>query len=303
LSFEGWLRFLRELSEIAGSEEFFDFDAPPLGGLVFNIDGYEASESKLPWMSWSDWGWKAVVASMSDVIASGGKPVAVLYSLGGPLRDVVLEVTRGVGEACRWARVRVLKADTNRSSHDAWIDVAVVGVAVRAISRSGAKPGDLLVQVGPIGYGLVAREALRGSVDIRDYPESLEYTRRPRVSLGLGLRLVECGASSAIDNSDGWSATLYQLARASRVKIVVEELLLTREALKLIERLGLPEEEALESWEDYNLAVTVKEEGADCILDYCRREGVECRVVGRVEEGEGVYFRGRMVESRGWAWF
>ena len=303
MSFTGWLELLRELSRLSGSLEFFDFDAPPLGGLLVNIDGYEASSSKLPWMSWSDWGWKAVVASMSDVVASGGKPVAVLYSVGAPSRDVVVEVARGVGDACRWANARVLKADTNRSRLDAWIDVAVAGVTLKPISRSGARPGDLLVQVGLLGYGLVASTALRGLIDIGGYPEAMEYTRRPRINLGVGPKLSECNATAAIDNSDGWAATLQQLSEASKVKIVVEELPATREAVKLIQELNLPEEELLESWEDYNIAVTMPEESVECLLEYCRKENVECHVVGRVESGENVYFKGRRVEPKGWTWF
>jgi len=303
MSFKGWLELLKELSRLTGSLELFDFDSPPLGGFVVNIDGYEASSSRLPWMSWSDWGWKAVVASMSDIVAGGGRPLAVLYSVGAPSRDVVLEVARGVGEACRWAKVRMLKADTNRSAHDAWIDVAVIGVTLKPIPRSGAKPGDILVQVGPLGYGLVASMALRGLIDIREYPEAVEFTRRPRINLGVGLRISECNATAAIDNSDGWAATLHQLSEASKVKVVVEELYTTREAVKLLQELKLAEEELLESWEDYNIAVTIPENSLECLLDYCRREDVECHVAGRIEAGEGVYLKGRRVEAKGWTWF
>lgn len=303
MSFDEWLAFLRELSRLSGSLDFFDFDAPSLDGLLFNIDGYEASESRLPWMSWSDWGWRAVIASISDVLASGGRPVAVLYSVGGPSKDVVLEVVRGVSEACRWAGVRVLKADTNRSSHDTWIDVVVIGVTMRAISRAGGRPGDLLVQVGPIGYGLVAEMALRGVVRIDDYPRSLEFTRRPRVDLGIGLRLSECGVRAAIDNSDGWAVTLYQLSKASGVKLVVDKLLVVEEALRLLDKLGLGELELFRSWEDYNIAAVIPEDRVECLLSYCRSSNIQCDVVGRVEAGEGVYFKGKPVEPRGWTWF
>ncbi len=254
-------------------------------------------------MSWSDWGWKAVVASMSDVVASGGRPIAVLYSVGAPSRDIVLEVARGVGDACRWAGVRMLKADTNRSRFDTWVDVAVIGVTLKPIPRTGVRPGNLLVQVGPLGYGLVASMALKGLIEIENYPETMEYTRRPRINLEIGLKLSECNAIAAVDNSDGWAATLHQLSEANRVKIVVEELHPTRDAIRLIQELNIPEEVLLESWEDYNIAVVVSEENVECLLDYCRRENVECRIVGRVEAGEGVYFKGKKVEPRGWAWF
>jgi len=303
VSFEVWLGLLKELSMLTGSLEFFDYDATPLGGFLVNIDGYEASESRLPWMSWSDWSWKAVVASISDIIASGGRPVAVLYSIGAPSKDIIVEVARGVGDACRWASITMLKADTNRSRVDTWIDVAIIGVTLKPIPRSRARPGDLLVQVGPLGYGLIASMALKNVIRIENYPETMEYTRRPKIDLELGLKLSECNVTAAIDNSDGWAATLYQLSKASRVKVIVEELYATREAMKLLEELNIPEERLLESWEDYNIATTIPEENLECLLSYCRKANIECHVVGRMEIGEGVYFKGRRVEPGGWTWF
>jgi thiamine monophosphate kinase len=145
--------------------------------------------------------------------------------------------------------------------------------------------------------------ALRGLIDIREYPEAMEFTRRPRINLGVGLKISECNATAAIDNSDGWAATLHQLSEASKVKVVVEEIHATREAVKLLQELKLTEEELLESWEDYNIAVTISEGNLECLLDYCKKEGIECHTAGRIEAGEGVYFKDRKVGPKGWAWF
>ncbi len=300
MEFSHWLSMLKRLSSVAGSLDYFDYDASPLNGFIVNIDGYAASSSKPPWVSWSDWGWRALVASASDVAASGGKPIAVVYSVGVESFERALEIAVGVREASEWAGVIVLKADTNRSSVDSWIDVTVIGVSERPLSRRGARPGDFLVQVGCIGYGFVADKALKGLIDINKYPETLEYTRRPKPPLNMGLTVSKCGARAAIDNSDGWASTLYQLAEASGVKIVVEDVLATREALELAASLS---EDLMESWEDYNLAVAAGSEEAECILRECRGAGVPCSIVGKFETGGGVYFRSKRLEPLGWTWF
>lgn len=297
MSFERWLRALRELAELSGALYALEYDAAPVEGVLINMDGYAEAESRLPWMSLSDWGWKATVAAMSDIVASGGKPVAVSYSVGVQSMAQAREVARGVGEAAAWAGAKVVKSDTNRG-RESWIDVAVLGYAVEPIGRTGARPGDLLLQVGRIGYGLIAELALRGEIKIEEFPEAMRYTRRPEIPLHIGPRLAECGARAAIDNSDGWIATLYQLAEASGVKIVVESILLSGEA----ESLGLPEERLMESWEDYNLAVAAPPEGAECLLKRCSKLGLACAAVGRIEEGRGLYLRDRLLPPKGWFW-
>jgi len=62
----------------------------------------------------------------------------------------------------------------------------------------------------------------------------------------------------------------------------------------------ISEEEALYSWEDYNLALTVPRESLDALIRACQPH---CWAVGRVSEGSGVYLRGRVVEERGWSWW
>ncbi|MEN2999244.1 MAG: thiamine-monophosphate kinase [Acidilobaceae archaeon] len=302
MSFERWLEALRRLAELSGSLHALEIDASPFNGLLLNVDGYSAAESRLPWMSWSDWGWKATVAALSDIAASGGKPAAVAYSMGAPSLQVMEEIARGVGEAARWAQVPVLKSDTNRSRGDSWIDVTALAYSLKPVWRNGARPGDLVVQVGLLGYGLLASLALEGRLRIEDFPESYNYTRRPLPPLAMGSKLGECGVSAAIDNSDGWIASLYQLSFASSVRIEIDSCLVAREAERALAELGLEETKVLESWEDYNLAVTASEEAARCLLSHCRKKEIPCQVTGHVSEGRGVLFKGREVELKGWSW-
>lgn len=254
-------------------------------------------DSRLPWMSLSDWGWKAVVAAASDIAASGGRPVALGYSLGVSERGAALEVARGVGEAASWLGLVVGKSDVNRGP--GWIDVAVVGVPGPrgTVSRKGARPGDLLLQVGYVGYGLVAKLILQGKLSLDSAPpEAIEYSRRPKPPIAAGWLLSSCGARASSDNSDGWLVTIASIARASGVAVFLDSVLAPDWAWSYADGLG----DLASSWEDYNIAVAAGEEEAECILHGCKRLGLPCGVVGRFSEGSGVYLEGRRVEARGW---
>ncbi len=285
----------RRLAEAAGNTDLLDVDAWGPRGLLVNIDGYSASRSRLPFMSWEDWGYKAAVAAASDVIAAGGRPTGIAFSLGAPSLDVLVSVARGVGQAATAMGVKVYKGDANRADSDAWIDVAVIGVTERAVRRSGARPGDVVVQVGYVGYGYVVSLLLESRLSPGQLPGvAVERARRPRPLLEAA-GPISLYATSASDNSDGWAQTLYNIAEASGVRIDLQRVVVDPGLGNLVD-----EERALYSWEDYSIAVTVPRERAQDFVSAC---GSECWIVGSVAEGSGVYLRERRVEESGWSWW
>ncbi len=293
---------LRKLASIVKGEWCLNYDACPVApGLVVNIDGYSERESRLPWMSLADWGWKAVIAAASDVAASGGKPLSIFYSVGVRSFRESFEVAEGVAAAADWIGVRVAKSDANRGG-EAWIDVAVIGGTARAVPRSGAEPGDVVVQAGYVGPGAVAKEVLSSVIPLEEVPESvLAATRRPLPPVRLGPFIAGCSATAASDNSDGWGFTLSLIADASRVAIDLDTVLVDPGSAKVMEAHGIdPETGGLASWEDYSIAVTASEDSAECLLEACKRLSIPCSIVGRVERGRGVFLRGRQIEIGGW---
>ena len=277
------------------------------GGVLISIDGYSASESKPSWLSWEDWGWRAVMAAASDVIASGGVPVAVAVSVGAAEAVTALETVRGAGEATRRLGAVFASGDLNKCMCDAWIDVAVVGRPLRWLTRRGVEPGDYLLQAGYLGYGAIARHILGGRLGPESIPaEVMSVLRRPVPPTLFPTAVGACGARAAVDNSDGWAYTLAQLAYANRLSVEVDVLIVDPNVARMLESLGLNvEEEALASWEDYNIAVAASADEALCLEAECRRLGMPCSIVGRFVEGEPgrVYYRGRPVRAAGWSSF
>ncbi|MDP3723447.1 MAG: thiamine-phosphate kinase [Candidatus Omnitrophota bacterium] len=156
-------------------------------------------------------GWKALACNLSDIAAMGGTPLWAVVSLGLPPRTSVSWVEalyRGLEQCARRFGVAIVGGDTVRSSR-LIVDVAIVGAArpERVVRRSGAQVGDLLLVTGRLGGSL--RDGRHARVVPR-VAEAQALLRRVRIH-------------AMMDLSDGLASDLWQLSRASRVVLRVEE--------------------------------------------------------------------------------
>ncbi len=296
----------RKLAQAYGSSRCSCYDACPVPGtrLVANIDGYSMKHSRLPWMTMADWGWKATVAAISDILASGGRPLACMISIGLPSPAGAVEAVEAAGAACRSYGAAPLKGDYNSSQPGGeWIDVAVIGESSRPMSRCGARPGDLVVQLGYTGYGLASRLLLENILAIDQVPgEVLDYTRRPTPP-AQSWRITAGYANAAIDNSDGAGYSLALLAAQSSVIIIVDEIVAHPKVEELIEDNGINRDALALSWEDYNIFASIPEDNVGYALKECREYDVPCWVIGRIEKGKpAVYIDGKPFKQSGWNW-
>ncbi len=255
------------------------------------IDGVSVERAMLPWMTWGDLGWKTVVATASDIIAKGGRPLAFLASIGLPPHTRVedaLELLEGIYEAAESMGAWFAGGDTN-ASNTAWIDVAGVGVAIARPIGVEARPGDeVYTTVGRYGLTGLAFHILReGRVEsIYSYPRALEATKRPYPRLEF-LRLIE-GLGECItwasDVSDGLCTTLERLRELSDYHILLERLpSIHPEALEYAESRGLdPRELILYGGEEYEIVFTVKPGCRDKLHSVARSAGITLERIGFV---------------------
>ncbi|QDA31110.1 thiamine-phosphate kinase [Thermococcus indicus] len=233
-------------------------------------------------------GFKAVTMNVSDVAAMGAKPVGFLFSLGVPenLSGEYLEgIAKGIGEAIEFYGVPVLSADTNEAD-DLIIDGIALGRTKRLLTRSGARPGDLVCVTGDLGRALAGLLVWKHGLDVPEKIREPLYEKllEPRARVEEGTKLSKL-ANAAIDVSDGPSKELHLLARMSGVRIEVEaqKLPVREEAREVAKALGLdPIEMALASGEEFELIFTIPE-------NLLEELPIRCTVIGRVLEGAGVY--------------
>ena len=233
-------------------------------------------------------GFKAVTMNLSDVAAMGARPIGFLFSLGIPGdlgKDYLESVARGIGEALDFYSVPVLSADTNEAD-DLIIDGIALGRAERLLTRSGAKPGELVCVTGDLGRALAGLLVWKMGVDVSKPVLRALYEKllEPRARVREGMELSGT-ASAAIDVSDGLSKELYLLAGMSGVgiEIFADKLPVREEVFEAADELGVePLTLALASGEEFELVFTMSEELVGSL-------GFECTPGGRTFSGGGVY--------------
>jgi thiamine-monophosphate kinase len=155
-----------------------------------------------------------------------------------------------------------------------------------ALTRSGARPGDLLCVGGDLGNAAGALPLVLGqrTAQARIAEPLLAHYWSPQPQLGLGQAL-RGKATSAMDISDGLLADCGHIALASKVGIEVERDRLPL-SQSLVDFLGLAHAQvaALSGGDDYVLAFTLPSVELPLLL----ADGWPIHVVGRVVAGQGV---------------
>jgi thiamine-monophosphate kinase len=255
-----------------------------------------------------DLGYKAVMASLSDIAAMGASPRAALVTLAlTPELDAawVMELYGGMREACDEHALWLVGGDLSRGEQIA-ISVTVTGEVApgRAVTRAGARAGDVLAVTGTLGgsaSGLrVARSGrVRGDTD----RALLRAHLRPTARVGEGAVLARHGATAMMDVSDGLAMDLARLASASRVAASIR-----LRDVPIAD--GATPDDALGGGEDYELLVALPAEEAFTAAASELREtyGIPLTAIGSIGQGEGVSAAGqdgveRPLEVTGWDHF
>lgn len=178
--------------------------------IVFKVD--RASYPIAAINGWSDyhvWGFLAVTANISDILAVGGNPSAFMVSMCLPrswktkrAEDIVL----GCEKACRHYGISFLGGDTKEGK-----EAQVVGAAIGTIDRGNhfprlaAEPGNNLVIAGELGGFLGAYLLYKDDSTLPEEKlEMLNYMETPEArNLEAAFVAKNRLAKSATDLSDG----------------------------------------------------------------------------------------------------
>ncbi|MBV7565146.1 thiamine-phosphate kinase [Pseudomonas sp. sia0905] len=245
-------------------------------------------------------GQRALAVSVSDLAAMGATPLAFTLALTLPevSPDWLADFTAGLESMARQCGVRLVGGDTTRGPLSLTLTVFGRVPAGQALTRAGARPGDLLCVGGNLGNGAGALPFVLG--ERAEQAQSAEllahyWSPMPQLQLGQALRGL---ATAALDISDGLLADCGHIARASGVALFVEQQRLPLSAA-LLACMGdeRARQLALGGGDDYVLAFTLPAEK----LDALRAMGQPVTVIGRVEAGQGVHLLdadGRVIEPR-----
>ncbi len=213
-------------------------------------------------------GWKAAAVNLSDIAAMGGVPRFCLTALGIPTSltiEHVDEFYRGFVTCVRQYGTVLVGGDTCNSQKGLIVSVTVLGEVEKkhAITRSGARPGDLIYVTGTFGDSGAGLEMLRnGSGDTKNAAirKLIDRHLRPTPRVAEGVKLSTAGiASSMIDVSDGLSSDLGHICEQSRAgaEVFAERIPLSKDLRTAKGLKKAPLKYALSGGEDYELLFTI----------------------------------------------
>ncbi len=173
-------------------------------------------------------GYKSLVRAASDLVAMGASPRYFLMTLALPASRIGTWLNgflAGMARAARYLGMRLIGGDTTKSGSIS-ISITVLGEVSRgrALTRSGARPGDLIYVTGKLGRAQLGLELVRANLARRSgLQDVLRQHLYPRIPVKLGEWLARNQTASAMmDISDGLSTDLSRLCAASRVGARIE---------------------------------------------------------------------------------
>jgi thiamine-monophosphate kinase len=237
-------------------------------------------------------GHRALAVNLSDLAAMGATPAWATLALTMPDADPAwLErFSAGLLDLADANGVVLVGGDTTRGSLTVSVQILGHVPRGRALRRSGARNGDLLVVTGTLGdagAGLAflnhpppnASRAVQSLIERFNYPA-------PRVQFGLAARDI---ATAAMDLSDGLVGDLPKLAQASGLAahVAVDSLPLSdamRDAVPLPQALDW----ALAAGDDYELLLAVPPPRYHALEAAAAQLNLTLTAVGEFRSGNGV---------------
>jgi len=263
--------------------------------LLYNLD--EFSEEDLlrdedPYVL----GWNMAVGSISDILASGGKPKYYAHSLvmqDSWTKDYVEKLSLGIAEVLKEAGAAFIGGDFGTSKSWRYTGSVIGDLEGPPMLRSGAKIGDGIFITGPIGSGNVQAALVL-------------YAENPLVKYLTGswknyfqlrskeAEVIKQHSCCCIDTSDGVFNALSAISEMSRIGFVVGSLPYVKSGLLLAKALNVPKEMLfLGECGEYELLFTLSKEAEEEFINEVREKKLKFYKIGEViEQGSKVLRNG-----------
>jgi len=275
--------------------------AAPSGSVVATTDTLvHGPDFRLAWSSGYDLGWKSAAVNLADIAAMGARPTGLLVALAVP-RNLRLSFVEQLADGFR-AACEALAPGCSVIGGDLTVsDVLTIAVTAlgdlegrRAVTRAGARPGDVLAIAGEVGLAAQGLGVLFGRFRDGETPIPVDAGQlapgehaavaaqlRPAPPIGLGPTAALAGATAMMDVSDGLVLDAGRMAAASDVTLAFAS-----------DALGEDPGRALAGGEDHALLATFPPGALPSGF----------RVVGAVLEPgpEGVLCDGAPAHAAGW---
>jgi thiamine-monophosphate kinase len=240
----------------------------------------------------------------------GGQPRFALASVAfgqGTTMQFIEQLLTGMLDLATALGVSLAGGDTSASPGPLFIDTSAIGVCERgrAITRSGARPGDLVYITGELGGSALGLSLLKEGFRLSDEVDHVEERARqaairrhlfPEPRVRAGQMIGQAGLATAmIDISDGLAMDLGHIAEDSKCGVVVHGKLLPMAGplIQLWPSTATEGEKdplhvALASGEEFELVFCSRPEAASSIRDLSDELKLPITLIGEVIKGQGL---------------
>lgn len=226
-------------------------------------------------------GYKSIVVNISDIYAMNAQPRQVTVSIAISSKysiEAIEDIYAGMKLACRHYGVDLVGGDTTSSLSGLVISITALGEVEKdkAVQRSGAKDGDLLVVSGDLGGAYVglmllqrekevwkASPKIQPDLDGKDYILARQLKPEARKDIIEMFIQMDLTPTSMIDISDGLASEIKHLCKNSDTgcSLYEEKLPIDPQTYQTARDFNLdPTVCALNGGEDYELLFTVSQE-------------------------------------------
>lgn len=240
-----------------------------------------------------DIGFKAAAVNLSDIAAMGAQPswASLALTLPSVNEKWLAQFSEGLFTLLNKYGVQLIGGDTTRGPLSVTIQMVGFVPESKMLTRSAAKPGDLVYVTGTLGDAGLALLVAQGKqlIDSQYKDEIAARLHRPipRVEQGVALRDI---ANAMIDISDGLLSDLSHILTASQVgaQVDVEKIPLSNALASVRSKRGswdLP----LSAGDDYELCFTVSPQKEAALLNAVKQFSCPISCIGEILPDKGLH--------------
>lgn len=214
----------------------------------------------------------SVMASVNDIYAMGGRPLAMVNVIGIPSGSSGKDIVRGIARGCEKFRVPMVGGHLHPDAGEASLSVAILGAAKKLLRSDNARPGqDLIFAVDLEGRGFQCRPVISWDTNSGKTPE------QALARLEILPQLAEnnlCATCKDVSNG-GLLGTIALLLETSQAGAVVNLDAIARPK-------GFTLIEWLKAFLSYGFILSCDPPGTPRILEEFSRQRITARAIGSI---------------------